>query len=361
MSICQLLIFSLITVILFYRLLFKNGEYFNSEGVQIRAAGFGDTASVEYLDSYGYVAPYFYYFVEFFAKHGYVRGVSLRAAPYDWRFTPGICHHSNHFTNMCYCVFSHIKDILEKNCYYDNVQQLIETMYKSNGNSSVTIVTHSMGSSVMLYFLTQVARQEWKEKYLKAFVPLSGAWKGSVTVLLSIVTGDPQGIPGVPTSTVRKLQRSSPSSYFLMPIPDHNIWSRTDPIVITLNKNYTVYDYAMMFDDMQYSVGYIQYKAVPSFLTTLPPPNVDTYCYYGMDIPTPTTLVYEEGEFPDTFPSIITGNGDGMVNSVSLQACSMWKQAQSHKVNVKSFSGIDHIQIVRDSTVLQAILDIVSN
>ena len=262
---------------------------------------------------------------------------------------------------MCYCAFSHIKDILEKNCYYDNVQELIETMYKDNGNSSVTIVTHSMGSSVMLYFLTQVARQEWKEKYLKAFVPLSGAWKGSVTVLLSIVTGDPQGIPGVPTSTVRKLQRSSPSSYFLMPIPDHNIWSSTDPIVMTLNKNYTVYDYPMMFDDMQYSVGYIQYKAVPSFLTTLPPPNVDTYCYYGMDIPTPATLVYKEGEFPDTFPSIITGNGDGMVNSVSLQACSMWKQAQSHKVNVKSFSGIDHIQIVRDSTVLQAILYIVSN
>ena len=72
-----------------FRLLFKNGEYFNCDGVEIRAPGFGDTGSVEFLDAYGSVIPYFYYFVDFFTKHGYVRGASLRAAPYDWRLTPG--------------------------------------------------------------------------------------------------------------------------------------------------------------------------------------------------------------------------------------------------------------------------------
>ena len=233
-------------------------------------------------------------------------------------------------------------------------------MYKDNGNTSVTIVTHSMGSPVMLYFLTHIASQQWKDKYLKAFVPLSGVWKGTVTILSSIITGDPQGIPGVPTSTVRHLQRSSPSTYFLMPIPDQEMWS-TDPVVVTPIKNYTVHDYPTLFDDLLYPMGYSQYKTLPLFLTTLSPPNIDTYCYYGMDIPTPATLVYKEGQFPDTFPSFIMGNGDGMVNDVSLQACSIWKETQSHRVKVLSFPGIDHLEIVIDSMVLEAVLDIVSN
>ena len=233
-------------------------------------------------------------------------------------------------------------------------------MYKDNGNTSVTIVTHSMGSPIMLYFLTHIVSQNWKDKYVKAFVPLSGVWKGTVTILKSIVTGDPQGIPGVPSSTVRHLQRSSPTTYFLMPIPDHNLWSSMDPVVMTSIKNYTVYNYSALFNDLHYSIGYSQFKNLPSFLTTLPPPNVDTYCYYGTNIPTPVTLVYREGEFPDTAPSVITGNGDGMVNDVSLQACSVWRQAQSQKVNVVSFPGTDHLEMVTDSIVLEAILDIVS-
>ena len=267
-------------------------------------------------------------------------------------------YHSNHPNTRDYFL---LKDLLEKDCYYDDVQQLIETMYRNNGNTSVTIVTHSMGSPVILYFLAHVVNQKWKDKYLKAFVPLSGVWKGSVKTLVSIVTGDPQGIPGVPPSTVRHLQRSSPATYFLLPIPEDNVWNTSDPVVVTPDKNYTLLEYSKLFSDLQYSVGYSQFERLPSFLRTFTPPNVDTYCYYGIDIPTPLTLVYGEGEFPDIFPSVITGNGDGMVNDVSLQACSMWKQAQSHKVDVVSFSGIDHVEMVKDSDVLEAILDIVSN
>ena len=76
-----------------FSMLFKNGEYSNTDGVQIRAPGFGGTGSVEYIDTH-HLLPYFYYFVEFFTKHGYVRGVSLRAAPYDWRLTPGSYHNN---------------------------------------------------------------------------------------------------------------------------------------------------------------------------------------------------------------------------------------------------------------------------
>ena len=70
-------------------MLFNNGEYFNCEGVQIRAAGFGGTSSIEYLDPDNFLVPYLIDFVEFFTKHGYVKEISLRGAPYDWRLTPG--------------------------------------------------------------------------------------------------------------------------------------------------------------------------------------------------------------------------------------------------------------------------------
>ena len=75
-------------------MLFQNGEYSNCEGVQIRAPGFGDMSSVDYLDPNNYLIAYFHRFTEFFTKHGYVKGVSLRAATYDWRLTPG-SNHSN--------------------------------------------------------------------------------------------------------------------------------------------------------------------------------------------------------------------------------------------------------------------------
>lgn len=74
-----------------FRMLFRNGEYFNCEGVQIRAGGFGDMSLVDYLDPDKLIA-YFHHFTEFFTKHGYVKGVSLRAAPYDWRLSPGSNH-----------------------------------------------------------------------------------------------------------------------------------------------------------------------------------------------------------------------------------------------------------------------------
>ncbi len=50
--------------------------------------GFGDTGSVEFLDEFG-IIPTFHELVEYFVDRGYVRGESIRAAPYDWRLAAG--------------------------------------------------------------------------------------------------------------------------------------------------------------------------------------------------------------------------------------------------------------------------------
>ncbi len=63
--------------------------YSNISGVEVIVPGFGDTETVEYLDTQR-LFQYFHKFVSFFVQNGYVRGETIRAAPYDWRLAAGL-------------------------------------------------------------------------------------------------------------------------------------------------------------------------------------------------------------------------------------------------------------------------------
>lgn len=60
------------------------------DGVTIEVPGFGDTRTVEYLTPIIKRIPYLKKFVNYFVARGYKRGVSIRAAPFDWRLAAGI-------------------------------------------------------------------------------------------------------------------------------------------------------------------------------------------------------------------------------------------------------------------------------
>lgn len=62
----------------------------NTPGVTTRNPDFGNTSSIEWLDpSVHGPGIYFYPLVADLVNLGYVRGSSLRAAPYDFRYHPG--------------------------------------------------------------------------------------------------------------------------------------------------------------------------------------------------------------------------------------------------------------------------------
>lgn len=64
----------------------------NTQGVETRAPGFGNTSCIEWLDpSVHYPGVYFFPLVDSLTRllH-YERGKTLRAAPYDFRYDPGI-------------------------------------------------------------------------------------------------------------------------------------------------------------------------------------------------------------------------------------------------------------------------------
>ena len=108
---------------------------FNTPGVDIKVLDFGQTESVEYLDTFK-ISPtiYFANIVESLVqKHGYVKGKNVRGAPYDWRKAPN-----------------------ELQDYYNMLTKLVEETYELNNQTKVILMAHSMGNPVTLvsfYFI----------------------------------------------------------------------------------------------------------------------------------------------------------------------------------------------------------------
>ena len=241
--------------------------------------------------------------------------------------------------------------------YYDDLKSLIEDTYQLAGNKSVTLVVHSMGAPTSLFFLTKVVDQVWKDTYIKAYVTLSGAWRGAAKVMRTMASGDNSGVFVDSPLEWRIAQRSFPSSPWLLPYPS-DTWTPDDVIVITANRSYTAWDYADFYNDVGYPDGYAMFQQVQNLTGPLPPPGVPTYCYYGADVKTPLQFQYAAGTFPDQQPTIVYGLGDGTVNNNSLASCAGWQSEQNQPVYLQAFSGVDHSSMVENMGVILAVQNI---
>ena len=227
-------------------------------------------------------------------------------------------------------------------------------MYEDNDNTKVTLVVISMGGPVSHYFLTQVVNQEWKDTYIHAYISLGAAWAGASSTLLAILTPPLNSTflfypIEAQTEELRTIIRNYPSYYFLLP-------RRISPldntvIVSTPTQNYTVNDYQQLYMDAGYPEGYTRFLAEVN--TEFPAPNVPTYCFYGLGIPTPETFVYGEG-FPDTQPLIANGEGDGLINRNSLEVCLRWTNS-GYPFTAAVFPGVLHGTELNDQNVLELI------
>ena len=63
--------------------------YTPNAGVSVRVVG-ANGSDVKDVEFVGPIFPYFRKMVKYFVGRGYVRDVSIRAAPYDWRSAAGI-------------------------------------------------------------------------------------------------------------------------------------------------------------------------------------------------------------------------------------------------------------------------------
>ncbi len=259
---------------------------------------------------------------------------------------------------------------LQRRGYYDDVKALIETMYRESGNKKVTVVVHSMGGPIFLHFFTQsgVVSQAWKDKYIGNFITLSAAWAGGNEDLqaeisgLGLINNRPDDIFGFfgflkdyIRETLKPILQSFQSTVFLLPAP--SVWG-SKVLVTTPTQSYTANDYQRLFNDAGFTDGYSMYKVIKKVNKDFPSPNIPTLCFYGTDVDTPWSFHYSKS-FPagaDEDPTVTMGNGDGSVALPSSEVCLRWKNNNGgHSFRSRVFSGVDHVQILKDGGVLTEI------
>ena len=243
--------------------------------------------------------------------------------------------------------------------YYSRVRQLIEEMYAESHNTKVTLVVHSMGGPVTLYFLNNVVDQAWKDKYIHAFVPLAGAWSGGNKVLQALISGMSLRIGSfvIPfKKAIKDISRTLPGVFLML--PNATVW-KDQVLVKTAVRKYTANDYEVLFRDMGYPLGFSMYSyGISGINADYPAPNVPTYCFYGSTgHKTPESFNYNQGFGKD--PIITTGPGDGVVNELSLKVCLKWKEAPGFVS--REFKGVNHGAIVTHPDVLSAVKEIVTS
>ena len=248
---------------------------------------------------------------------------------------------------------------LESNGYYAKLKDLIEEMYTSY-NNPVTIIVHSMGGPVSLYFLTQVVTQDWKDTYIKQYITLSAVWAGSIKSARSIVSGDNEGIILDRPIWGRASQRTFQTTLWLLP-PAGDVWGPNDTIVYAPTGEYSAYDYDKLMTDVGYANGPAMYRLVKDKTSEFPAPNVTTYCFYGLGKETPYKLHYDSHNFPDSPPKVTTIDGDGTVPNISLTVCGRWSKQQVYPVTLRSFSPVEHVHMLRNDGVISAIDEVMFN
>ena len=70
--------------------------------------------------------------------------------------------------------------------FIENIKQLIEFTYNRNENQSVHLISHSTGGSMVLFFLSQQS-QQWKDRFIKTWISLSGNLAGEIDNFENII------------------------------------------------------------------------------------------------------------------------------------------------------------------------------
>lgn len=304
----------------------------NSPGVVTQVPGFGDTWSMETLDRYGFI-KYMKPMVEYFVSKGYVRGKDIRGAPYDFRYSP---------------------DQIPDN-YYNRLKQLIEESYILNGNTSITLVTHSYGGLIALYFISLQTKQ-WKKKYLKQWFPLAAPFGGSMEMVRMYALGDFEGVPSFLFNKDLQIhgQRSSTGNLFLLPTQE--FWPKDKIIATTQHRTYNIGDLDEFLRDVGFPEGAVMRKNIISHGQLVSKaPGIKTFCLFGeVDNSTTSQLIFGD-DFPKATKETKKGPGDGTVNLGSLDVCKRFSNEQKEPVYLESLKGTTHSGIIYNSYVLNFI------
>jgi lysophospholipase-3 len=266
----------------------------------------------------------------FLTKYNYKDGQNLHSIPYDFR----------RGTKETLFIFN------------KNFKQLIELTYRKNMNNSVYLISHSTGGSMILYFLSQQS-QIWKDQYINSWISLSGNIAGEVDNIENLIRGFLS--PIVSRDVIQTWD------FFAWRLPEPMIYGSERIIIKTSSRNYTSYDMIDLLYDVNAKELSLIYSQASSILGSLPAPNVNTYCFYGVNISTPVGYISKSDRFENDKLETIHGSGDGEQDDTTNMSCQLWKKTmdRKYKLILMGFDRISHLELVGSDKVLNEIDQII--
>lgn len=299
----------------------STNSFENPIGVEVRLLKNSTTGS--FLDGllWEYVGldKMFYHFIKTF---NYTDKLNLHSVPYDFR----------RGTN---------ESLYE---FIRNLKQLIEFTYNRNENQSVHLISHSTGGSMVLFFLSQQS-QQWKDRFIQTWISLSGNLAGEVDNFEDILRGFVS--PMIPKEILQTWD------FYAWRLPEPFVFGSKRLLIQTTRKNYTSFDIQQFLNDINATDLAQIYPQTASILGDLPAPNVDTYCFYGVNVSTPIAYRIDEKNRLET----IHGWGDGEQDDTTNMSCQLWNETMSDKYRLicKGFDRISHTRLVGNDQVLNEI------
>lgn len=87
---------------------------------------------------------------------------------------------------------------------------------------------------------------------------------------------------------------------------------------------------------------------------------MEVHCFHGYGLDTVRKLHFRKGSFPDGSPLVSFGDGDGTVNTRSLEFCQYWKGRQKQDVTYMKFNNVEHMQTVSNKDVVMQVIQIIT-
>ena len=319
-----------------FKMEFDDGVFSNTPGVETRVRGFGESSAIDYVDTSHWIS-YMRDLVEgLLSVPGAQRDVTVRAAPFDFRYSP---------------------PSKESSEYFSRLRALIESTYSLNSNRSVAIISHSLGSLMTSTFLHTVS-QDWKDKYVHSWSSLGGVLGGSLKEVKVLVSHGVLSGPDWLTNRLlqRKVARTVMGNYFMLPRTP--VWLEDEVLLQTPNLNYTLGNLDQLFRDMGLSESPGMWGAVRE-APYIGDPGVRTFCFNGKNISTSHSFYYtQQSGFPDSIPEVVEGDGDGTVPHRSLKICHDWSSTE--QVFEYVGDGGEHDKIMDNPQLIEQIINIIS-
>jgi len=309
-----------------------NITYTHNEGTNIRGKDWGGTEGIESLSFW---APnqveIFRVMVETLVELGWVRGTSLRGAPYDWMF-PG--WHYEEFG------------------FYDELEALVEETYVSNRNQSVHLIGHSMGTLQLLQFLNSRS-QAWKDTYVASYIAITPLYIGAPLAIRAILTG----VTDIPLVRwyIQTLIRYWGSLHWFNPVPR---WTDV-PFVSTPDRDYYQHQLGDVYRDAGYPDIAQVYQLAYEQTNKLVHAGVPTHCFVVSGYLTDVSFNYTEGldNRMRKRPVIHKEDGDGLVPVRSSHSCLEFNPQPDTFVD---YPESNHVGILNDPRLLDDLITIVS-